>query len=60
MTAQFNSNIDTGLPNTPLVNDPVLREQLQLVYSAIQIIQIALSDLDARITALEAYNTSHP
>lgn len=68
MIQAFESDIDLGLPLTPLTPDPKLRDELQLVYSALQILQRAISDsnkaqlaqkqrIDAlvvRIQALEA------
>lgn len=56
----FSSDIDLQLPFTPATTNPVLRDQLQLIYSALQILQQELSAAKARIQALEDYNIAHP
>ncbi len=58
--ANFDSAIDTKLPATPLLRDTELRtvlEEFQLVYAAIQILQVQLSLLR---TEYDAYVLAHP
>ena len=59
MTA-FSSDIPIKLPVNPLTKDPELYDQLVSVYGAIRVLQQELSAAKARITALEAYNITHP
>lgn len=58
--ANFDSYIDTQLPATPLLRDTDLRSLLvefQLLYSAIQILQVAITD---QKIAFDAYVATHP
>jgi hypothetical protein len=56
--SKFNSDVNTGLPNLPLnIKDQELFEQLKLIYNAIQILQIAHSQLREEFNA---YVLAHP
>lgn len=55
--SKFSSALNTGLPNAPLVGDKELREQLQMIYNAIQTLQIGLQELRDEF---DAYVLAHP
>lgn len=49
----FNSSIDTRLPTMPRTREAELLKELTLVYDAIRILQVELSDLKARVKVLD-------
>ena len=58
--ANYDSYIDMGLPAAPLLRETDLRsliEEFQLVYGALQALQLALTD---QKIAFDAYVATHP